>query len=89
MVGGSARSVTDYVSGSVIRWKLLERLAERSRTPTELALIEKKHVSHVSRALSDLKARGLVEAMESNSRQKYYRATYEGLALYYSLSRAK
>jgi DNA-binding transcriptional regulator GbsR (MarR family) len=59
-------------------------------TPTELASIEKKHVSHVSRALAELRAEGLVEPIWTSSREKYYRATARGLSLSYQfISRLK
>ena len=54
-------------------------------TPTELASIERKHVSHVSRALAELKAQGLVEPVFHQSRERYYRATHNGLSLYATL----
>lgn len=49
--------------------------------------MEKKHVSHVSRALAELRAQGLVESISSESRERYYRTTYQGMAIYYSILR--
>ena len=60
---------------------MLLDLAKGPMTPTELASIEKKHVSHVSRALAELRAEGLVEPVWTSSREKYYRATNRGLSL--------
>jgi predicted transcriptional regulator len=71
-----------FVSGSSVRSKLLEQLITGPKTPTELAVIEGKHVSHVSRALAELKERGLVEQLSSASRERYYRATSQGMTIY-------
>jgi predicted transcriptional regulator len=71
-----------FVSGSSVRSKLLEQLISGPKTPTELASMEGKHVSHVSRALAELKERGLVEQLSSASRERYYRATSQGMSIY-------
>lgn len=81
----SSSKSLDFVASSLVRRKLLEHLTKGPLTPTELASMEQKHVSHVSRALAELKAQGLVESMSSHSRERYYRATYQGLATYYML----
>ncbi len=57
-------------------------------TVTELASAEGKHLSHVSRALSELRALGLAETVLSEPRERKYRATDEGVALYTSLNRS-
>jgi DNA-binding transcriptional regulator GbsR (MarR family) len=41
-----------------------------------------KHVSHVSRALAELRERGLVEQLSSASRERYYKATVQGMSIY-------
>jgi DNA-binding MarR family transcriptional regulator len=51
-------------------------------TPTELAYIEGKHVSHVSRALSEMRKKGLVEPLPTTTRERYYRVTSQGYAIY-------
>jgi len=71
-----------FVSSSSVRSKLLEQLITGPKTPTELASIEGKHVSHVSRALAELRERGLVEQLSSASRERYYRATSQGMTAY-------
>jgi len=71
-----------FVSSSSVRSKLLGLLIVGPKTPTELAIIEGKHVSHVSRALAELKERGLVEQLSSASRERYYRATTQGMTIY-------
>jgi predicted transcriptional regulator len=71
-----------FVSSSSVRSRLLEQLIIGPKTPTELASIEGKHVSHVSRALAELKERGLVEQLSSASRERYYRATSQGMTIY-------
>lgn len=67
-----------------IRSRLLGHLANAPMTTTELATMESKHLSHVSRALSELCAQGLVERMSHETREHKYRVTDEGLALYAS-----
>jgi len=49
--------------------------------------MENKHVSHVSRALSELRVRGLVEPLNSESRERYYKVTLQGYAIYLIVSR--
>jgi DNA-binding transcriptional ArsR family regulator len=85
--GAKLPSRTDFVASSQVRLKLLMRLTEESHTPSELASLEKKHVSHVSRALNELRQRGLVESIQSDSREKYYRATAQGYWVYTALVR--
>ncbi len=75
-----------FVKGSKVRSKLLERLALGPHTPTELASIESKHVSHVSRALVELSEWGLVYATASGSREHYYRITLQGYAIAAAIS---
>ena len=79
-----ARSA-QFVSSSSVRSKMLEQLIMGPKTPTELASMEGKHVSHVSRALAELKERGLVEQLSSASRERYYRATSQGMTIYTSM----
>ena len=61
---------------------MLEHLVNGPKTPTELASMDGKHVSHVSRALAELKEWGLVEQMSSASRERYYKATSQGMSIY-------
>lgn len=51
-------------------------------TPTELASLENKHLSQVSRTLRELRKEGLVEYTHSGSREKYYRPTRDGYLVY-------
>ncbi len=74
-------AVVTYVAGSTVRSKLLQRLASRPHTPTELATMESKHISHVSRALIELKDWGLVATTESGSREHFYKITTQGYAV--------
>lgn len=60
------------------RLKLLLHLVTHPRTPTELAALEKKHLSHISRTLGELRRQGLVELAEARSRERYYRPTRDG-----------
>ncbi len=77
----------DFVGGSQVRLKILNHLTTHPSTPSQLAEMDSKHVSHVSRALSELKRRGLVEPVQSGSRERYYRATNYGYAIYATLVR--
>lgn len=61
--------------------RLLYRLVGSPKTPTELATIEKVHLSQVSRTLRALRDSGLVEYTQTGSRQRYYRVTAEGYAM--------
>ena len=79
-------AVMTLVEGSSIRSKLLQRLASRPHTPTELAAIESKHISHVSRALVELRDWGLVCSTESGSREHYYKITSQGYAIAAAIS---
>ncbi|HUH82414.1 MAG TPA: hypothetical protein VLX33_00890 [Nitrososphaerales archaeon] len=79
-------AVVTYVEGSTVRSKLLQRLASRPHTPTELAAIESKHISHVSRALIELKDWGLVYTTDSGSREHYYKITSQGYAIAAAIS---
>jgi predicted transcriptional regulator len=81
--------VVNFVSNSSIRSTLLGLLVNGPKTPTELAFIQHKHVSHVSRALGELRERGLVEQLSTASRERYYRATGQGMSIYMTLLRAK
>jgi predicted transcriptional regulator len=74
-----------FVSSSSVRSKLLEHLVSGPKTPTELAWMDGKHVSHVSRALAELRERGLVEQLSTASRERYYRATSQGMTIYVSM----
>ena len=75
----------NFLARSGVRKALLFHLIIHPRTPSELAALEKKHVSHVSRALGEMRRRGLVEYSMSRSRERYYRATdlgYMALVVY-------
>ncbi|MBI3858923.1 MAG: winged helix-turn-helix transcriptional regulator [Thaumarchaeota archaeon] len=73
--------VANFVVSSEVRSKVLARLTKAPMTPTELASVENKHVSHVSRALAELRAQGLIEPISNQTREKKYRVTYRGLVL--------
>jgi DNA-binding transcriptional ArsR family regulator len=81
-------TIPSTVASSGVRFKLLSYLVSTPRTPTELASLEKKHVSHVSRALSELRTMGLVESMETGSRERVYRSTDRGYLLFLMISRS-
>jgi len=61
--------------------RLLYYLVGSPKTPTELASMEKKHLSQVSRTLRTLRDSGYVEYTQTGSRQRYYRVTAEGYAM--------
>jgi len=77
-----------YISRSSVRTKILEHLFQRGpTTPTELASMDREYLSHISRALAELKAQGLVRSIAiPSSRQKYYETTRKGIELYASIS---
>lgn len=53
-------------------------MVDSPKTPTELASLENKHLSDVSRMLKKLRDDGLVVYRDSGSRERYYIATVEG-----------
>ena len=72
----------DSIGVSGPSWlRLLYYLVGSPKTPTELATMEKKHLSQVSRTLRSLRDNGLVEYTQTGSRQRYYRVTEEGYAM--------
>ena len=71
-----------------MRKAVLTLLVGSPKTPSELAFMGSKHVSHVSRALTELRTRGLVEYSDQGSRERYYKATKEGYMAYAALLRA-
>jgi len=85
-VGTEAGDVIGYVLGSTLRSSVLELLSRKPITPTEVAKIENKHVSHISRTIKELEDAGLVEFVASQSRQRYYKTTETGYALLTVLS---
>jgi predicted transcriptional regulator len=80
---------TKYVNSSRVRLGLLFNLISGPKSPSQLATMEKRHVSHVSRALSELRAKGIVESMPRTSRETLYRLTSQGYVIYISLAHAK
>lgn len=58
--------------------RILKLLVVSPKTPTELAVLENKHLSDVSRMLKKLRDNGLVIYRDSGSRERYYMATVEG-----------
>ena len=84
--------VSTFVSKSEIRSRVLEDVLRDPKTPSELAHIENKHVSHVDRALAELRAQGLVETAEpisGDKRKKYYQATDLGLLIMATFTKAR
>ena len=79
----------DIVGRSSMRKALLSRLIRSPATPSDLAAIEQKHVSPVSRALAEMRGMGLVEFASSGSRERYYRATSQGYLVFAALKFAR
>lgn len=77
--------LADFVARSEVRVEILEALSKGPKTPTELASLHSEHVSHVSRALAELRAQGLVEPTSVSSHRKPYKATQRGMELSLSL----
>ncbi len=61
-------------------------MAVRPRTTTELASLERKHMSSVSRMLRELKEEGYVTAAPRRSRERYYAVTRNGYTYYALIS---
>jgi len=80
-------SSAEFVSSSNVRRKLLLHLITGPKSPSQLATMEKKHVSHVSRALTEMRSRGLVEYARTDSRERYYRVTSQGYAVFVLVAR--
>jgi DNA-binding IclR family transcriptional regulator len=58
--------------------RILKYLVTSPKTPTELAALDNKHLSDVSRMLKKLRANGFVSYTDSGSRNRYYAVTEEG-----------
>jgi predicted transcriptional regulator len=84
-VAFAANSI-EYVSKSAVRTRVLALLSGATRTPTEIAKLENRHVSHVCRTIKELEAQGLVEVAWSEPRRRYYRTTRSGYSLGLTLS---
>jgi DNA-binding PadR family transcriptional regulator len=82
----SLMRLADFVTRSDVRVEVLGDLSKGPKTPTELASLHSEHVSHVCRALAELKAQGLVETALKSSNRKYYKATQIGLELNSSIA---
>jgi DNA-binding MarR family transcriptional regulator len=69
-----------YVVSSTYRVKVLQRLADSPAPPSTIAEETDCAISHVSRALQDLRERGLVDLLVPESRKKgrIYGITDEG-----------
>lgn len=80
-------SLEGWIINGPFRLKLLYHLVLRPRTPTELASLENKHLSDISRGLRRLRRDGLVEYEKSKARERYYRPTQEGYVLLYASMR--
>ena len=79
--------LADFVTRSDVRVEVLGDLSKGPKTPTELASLHSEHVSHVCRALAELRAQGLVETALKSSNRKYYKVTQIGLELNNSIVR--
>lgn len=75
-----------FVSQSGMRARVLTILSGTTCTPTEIAKLENKHISHVCRTIRELEAQGLVEVAWSEPRERHYRTTKFGYALVLALS---
>lgn len=64
-----------YILGSRYRKIVIAELEEGPTTPTGIAERHDVHLSHISRALSELHDRGIVESHSDGSRTKLYAVT--------------
>ena len=83
----SVSGLADFVTRSGVRAQIMKTLSEGPKTPTELASLHSEHVSHVSRALAELRAQGLVEPAAESSHRRPYKATQRGMELSLTLMR--
>ena len=74
--------VIGTVYSSKIRKKILEILYSNPKTPKMLKSLTKYHMSHISRALLELKELGLILCKNPNSRKgKFYDITEKGILI--------
>ena len=69
-----------YVMSSQYRVEVMNHLSEGAKTPSAIAESTDIPIAHVSRALSNLRDRGLVELLVPEERKKgrFYGLTEEG-----------
>lgn len=63
-------AAVDIIQSSTYRQRVMQALRERARTPTELAEECDLSIAHVSRALSELRDRDLVELLVPEEQRK-------------------
>jgi predicted transcriptional regulator len=69
------------ITSSKVRFKILIRLNKSKATPTELSKDLEIHTSAVSRTLSELTKKELIECLTKRKKFKYYQITSEGKKL--------
>jgi len=75
-------SVIGTVHSSKIKKRVLELLSSNPKTPIMLKSLTKYHISHISRALFELKELGLILCKNPNSRKgKFYDITEKGILI--------
>jgi predicted transcriptional regulator len=68
-----------YVFSSELRFKTLVELSKSKYTPKQLSLFLKQPISHVSKALSELRIKGLVKCLTPNAKKaRLYTITKNG-----------
>jgi len=71
--------ILSYVFSSELRLKTLVELSKSKYTPKQLSLSLKQPISHVSKALKELKVKGLVECLTpSRKKARLYSITRNG-----------
>jgi len=69
----------DFVLSSETRFRILSFLSKDAETPTQLAKLVEKHLSHISRALRELESKDLVICSNpKNTKPREYHLTAEG-----------
>lgn len=78
-----------FVISSQYRFLVLDRLSENPATPSQIADDEDVDIASVSRALSSLRERGLVELLVSEDRRKgrVYGITEAGIEVWQDITR--
>jgi len=70
-----------YVLASKYRQSVVESLKQSPTTPTEIADRNSVQISHISRALGELREKDIVQSHSGGSRTKLYTLTVHGEAV--------
>ena len=75
-------TLISFVTASTTRLEVMRCLAKLTQTPKDLSMALDIHISHISRALSELSKKGLVQCMNPKDKKwKYFALTEKGKSL--------